>query len=56
MDEDDIYIPVKPNFYNYNALNRLVDDIDTTMLQKMKIVQIKINSYEIQNNNKYISK
>jgi hypothetical protein len=53
MDEDDIYNPVKPNFYNYNALNRLVDDIDTTMLQKMKIVQIKINAYEIQNNNKY---
>ena len=21
MDEDDIYTPVKPNFYNYNALN-----------------------------------
>ena len=53
MDEDDIYTPVKPNFYNYNALNILVDDIDITLLQKMKFVQIKINAYEIQNNNKY---
>ena len=51
MDEDDIYTPIKPNFYNYNALNRLVDDIDITLLKKMKIVQIKINAYEIQNNN-----
>lgn len=53
MDEDDIYTPVKPNFYNYNALNILVDDIDITLLKKMKIIQIKINAYEIQNNNKY---
>ena len=44
----------EPNFYNYEALNLLVDNIDEYLTANVeKIINIKIISYEIKNNSKY---
>jgi hypothetical protein len=40
----------EPNFYNYVALDKLIDNIDNTQLNN---VTIKINAYEIKNNGTY---
>ena len=47
--EDDVYNPIEPNFYNYIALNKLVDNIDDKLTNN---IIIKINAYEIKNNSK----
>ena len=44
----------EPNFYNYEALNLLTDNIDEYLIGNAeKITNIKIISYEINNNSKY---
>jgi hypothetical protein len=44
----------EPNFYNYEALNLLTDNIDEYLtVNAEKITNIKIISYEIKNNSKY---
>jgi hypothetical protein len=44
----------EPNFYNYEALNLLIDNIDEYLTANAKkITNIKIISYEIKNNSKY---
>jgi hypothetical protein len=44
----------EPNFYNYAALNLLTDNIDEYLIENSeKITNIKIISYEINNNSKY---
>jgi len=48
-NDEDIYTPVEPNFYNYNALNLLVDNIDDILRSD---IRIKITAYEIKNNKK----
>jgi hypothetical protein len=45
---------IEPNFYNYEALNLLTDNIDEYLIANTKkITNIKIISYEIKNNSKY---
>jgi hypothetical protein len=46
-DEDDIYTPTEPVFYNYVALDKLVDDIDDILTDN---IIIKIVAYEIKTN------
>ena len=48
-NEEDLYTPVEPNFYNYTALNKLVNNIDNRLFNN---IEIKINAYEIKNNSK----
>ena len=44
----------EPNFYNYEALNLLTDNIDEYLtVNAEKITNIKIISYEINSNSKY---
>ena len=49
-NEEDVYTPVEPNIYNYNALSLLVDSIDDILCSN---ITIKITAYEIKNNTKY---
>ena len=49
-NEDDIYSPPEPVFYNYVALDKLVDDIDDILTDD---IVIKITAYEIKTNDKY---
>jgi hypothetical protein len=46
--EEDIYNPPEPVFYNYMALDKLVNNIDDTVLNNCAV--IKICAYEIKNN------
>ena len=47
-NEDDIYTPPEPVFYNYSALDKLVSNIDDDILINNFV--IKICGYEIKNN------
>ena len=47
-NEDDIYTPPEPVFYNYTALDKLVSNIDEDLLVNGAV--IKICGYEIKNN------
>jgi len=49
-NDEDVYTPVEPNIYNYNALSLLVDSIDDILCSN---ITIKITAYEIKNNTKY---
>jgi hypothetical protein len=49
-NEEDVYTPVEPNIYNYNALSLLVDSVDDILCSN---ITIKITAYEIKNNTKY---
>ena len=48
--EDDTYTPTEPVFYNYVALNKLVDDIDNILTND---IIVKITAYELKTNSKY---
>jgi len=49
-NDEDVYTPVEPNIYNYNALSLLVDSVDDILCSN---ITIKITAYEIKNNTKY---
>jgi hypothetical protein len=49
-NDEDVYTPVEPNIYNYNALSLLVDNVDDILCSN---ITIKITAYEIKNNTKY---
>jgi hypothetical protein len=49
VDKNDIYIPIEPNKYFYNA----IDDLQPTMNEYLNIKQISIYAYEINNEHMY---
>ncbi len=51
-ENEEIYNPVEPNYYNYDILNNLEENIDDILSNK-KIKNIQICAYEINNDSQY---
>ena len=51
-NEEEKYEPVKPNFYNYNCKNKVIDNIDS-YLSSNTFNNVKIIAYEVNNEGVY---
>ena len=51
-NNEEIYNPVEPNYYNYDILDNLKENMDD-LLAKNKFKNIKICAYEIINDSLY---
>lgn len=49
----EIYNPVEPNFYNYDAINFLQKDLENFIFEENGPIMIHICGYEVVNNSKY---